>query len=50
MTQYSSVKTLSDLQLEKLKSAAINPTGVTLRLSTNMVGNANDDSNFPLKS
>ena len=32
----------SDSQLDKLKPAAKNATGVTLRLSSNMVGAANE--------
>ena len=39
MTQYNSLNAkLSNLQLDKLKSAVENETKVTLRLSSNMVG------------
>ena len=50
MTQYNSwnVK-LSKLQLNKLKSAIKNETDVILRLSSNIIGNSDDDTNFPLK-
>ena len=50
MTQYNSLNVkLSDLQLNKLKSAIKNGTNVTLRISSNMVGNSNDNTNFPHK-
>ena len=39
MTQYNSVNAkLSISQLNKLKSAIKNETGVTLRLTSNMIG------------
>lgn len=45
MTDYHNVNmTLSDLQLEELKSAAKNATGVILRLSSDMIGA--DENNF----
>ena len=48
MTQYSSLNVkLSNSQLNKLKSAIKNETGVVLRLSLNMVGD--DETNFPHK-
>ena len=48
MTQYSSLNIkLSNLQLNKLKSAIKNETGVVLRLSLNIVGD--DETNFPRK-
>ena len=48
MTQYNSVNVkLSNSQLSKLKSAIKNETNVVLRLSSNMVGNSNDNTNFP---
>ena len=48
MTQYNSLNVkLSNLQLNKLKSAIKNETGLVLRLSSNMVGN--DETNFPSK-
>ena len=44
MTQYSSLNVkLSNLQLDKLKSAIKNKTEIVLRLSSNMIGNSNDD-------
>ena len=50
MTQYSSLKVkLSNSQLNKLKSAIKNGTDVVLRLSSNMVGNSNNETNFPHK-
>ena len=48
MTQYNSLNVkLSDLQLNKLKSAIKNKSEVGLRLSPNMIGD--DKSNFPHK-
>ena len=48
MRQYNSLNVkLSKSQLNKLKSAIKNKTGVALRLSLNMVGN--DETNFPHK-
>ena len=45
MTQYNKVNiTLSDSQLKKLKLAAKNATGITLRISLNMIGI--DETNF----
>ena len=50
MTQYNSLNvTLSNSQLNKLKSAIKNETGVILRLSSNMIGNSDDEVNFPHK-
>ena len=50
MTQYNSLNvTLSNLQLNKLKSAIKNETGMILRLSSNMSGNSDDEVNFPHK-
>ena len=50
MTQYSSLNVkLSNWQLNKLKSAIKNATGVILRLSSNMIGNSDDEANFPHK-
>ena len=47
MTQYNSLNVkLSNSQLSKLKSAIKNETDVVLRLSSNMVGNSNDNTNF----
>ena len=46
MTQYNSLNVkLSNSQLNKLKSSIKNETDVVLRISSNMVGNSND--NFP---
>ena len=48
MTQYNSLNVkLSNSQLSKLKSAIKNKTDVVLRLSSNMIGNSNDNTNFP---
>ena len=48
MTQYNSLNVkLSNSQLNKLKSATKNGTDVVLRLSSNMVGNSDDEANFP---
>ena len=50
MTQYSSLNVkLSNSQLNKLKSAIKNGTDVVLRLSSNIVGNSDDEANFPHK-
>ena len=50
MTQYNSLKIkLSNSQLNKLKSAIKNETEVVLRLSSNMIGNSDDETNFPHK-
>ena len=50
MTQYNSLNVrLSNSQLNKLKSAIKNETNVILRLSSNMIGNSNDETNFPHK-
>ena len=48
MTQYNSLNVkLSNLHPSKLKSAIKNKTGIVLRISSNMVGNSNDNTNFP---
>ena len=48
MTQYNSLNVkLSNSQLNKLKSSIKNETNVVLRISSNMVGNSNDNTNFP---
>ena len=48
MTQYNSLNVnLSNSQLNKLKSSIKNKTDVVLRISSNMVGNSNDNTNFP---
>ena len=47
MTQYNILNVkLSISQLNKLKSAIENGTGVFLNLSLNLIGNSNDESNF----
>ena len=48
MTQYNSLNVkLSNSQLNKLKSAIKNESEVVLRLSSNMIGDSNDKTNFP---
>ena len=48
MTQYNSLNVqLSNSQLNKLKSSIKNETDVVLRTSSNMVGDSNDNTNFP---
>ena len=48
MTQCNSLNVkLSNSQLNKLKSSIKNETDVVLRISSNMVGNSNDNINFP---
>ena len=50
MTQYNSLNVkLSNSQLNKLKSAIKNETKAVLRLSSNMIGETNDETNFPHK-
>ena len=50
MTQYNSLNVkLSNLQLNKLKSAIKNEAKVVFRLSSNMVGNSDDETNFSHK-
>ena len=50
MTQYNSLNVkLSNSQLNELKSGIKNRTEVVLRLSPNMIGNSNDETNFPHK-
>ena len=50
MTQYNSLNVrLSNSQLQKLKSAIKNEAEVVLRLSSNMIGNSNDEANFSHK-
>ena len=40
---------MSNSQLNKLKSAIKNGTDTFLRLSSNMIGNSDDEANFPHK-
>ena len=47
MTQYNSLNV--KLSNSQLKSAIKNVTDVVLRLSSNMVGNSDDETNFPHK-
>ena len=50
MTQYNTLNVrLSNLQLNKLKSGIKNGTEVTLKLSSYVVGNSHDKTNFPHK-
>ena len=50
MTQYNNLNVkLANSQLNKLKSAIKNETDVVLRLSANMIGNSDDEANFPFK-
>ena len=50
MTQYNSLNVkLSNSQLNKLKSAIKDETDVILRLSSNMIGNSDDEANFSHK-
>ena len=50
MTQYNSLNIkLSNSQLNKLKSAIKRKTEVVLRLSPTMIGDSNDEINFPHK-
>ena len=47
MTQYNSLNVkLSNSQLNKLKSSIKNETDVALRISSSIVGNSNDNTNF----
>ena len=48
MTKYNRLNTkLSSSQLNKLKSAIKNENDVVITLSPNMIGDSNDDGNFP---
>ena len=48
MTQYNRLNTkLSNSQLNKLKSAIRNENEVVIKLSPNMIGDSNDNGNFP---
>ena len=48
MTQCNGLNVkLSNSQLNKLKFAIKNETKAVLRLSTNMIGNSDDETNFP---
>ena len=48
MTQYNTLNVkLSDSQLNELKSGIKIGTEVTLKFSSNVVGDSNDETNFP---
>ena len=48
MTQYNSLNVkLPNSQVNKLKPAIKNKSDVVLRLSSNMIGNSGDNTNFP---
>ena len=50
MTQYNNLNVkLSKSQLNKLKSAIKNETAVVLRLSSNIIGNSDEETSFPQK-
>ena len=50
MTQYNSLNVkLSNSQLNKLNSVVKNETDMILRLLSNMIGNSDDETNFPHK-
>ena len=50
MTQYNTLNVkLSSSQLYKLKLGIKNNTEVTLQISSNIVGDSNDENNFPHK-
>ena len=50
VTQYNRLNVkLSNSQLNKLKSAIKNKSEVVLRLSSNMIGNSDDETNFSHK-
>ena len=50
MTKYNTINVkLSNLQLNKLKSAVKKRSEVTLNLLSNLIGNSNDENNFPHK-
>ena len=50
MTQCNSLNvTLSNSRLNKLKSAIKNKTELILRLSSNMISNSDEETNFPQK-
>ena len=50
MTQYNTLNVkLFNWQLNKLKSGIKNCTEITLKILSNVVGNSNDENNFPHK-
>ena len=49
MTQYNTLNAaLSNSQLNKLKCAIKKETKVTLNVSSNLIGNSNIETNFPI--
>ena len=51
MAKYNTLNIkLSNSQLNKLKSAVKNKTEVVLRLSSNIIGNSDDETNFAYKT
>ena len=50
MAQYNALNVeLSNLQLNKIQSGIKNVTEVTLNLSSNVIGESNEETNFPHK-
>ena len=50
MSQYNTLNVkLSNSQFNKLKSGIKDGTEVTLNFLSNLIGNSNDETNFPLK-
>ena len=50
MTEYNSLNVkLSNSEVKKLISAINNATEVTPKLSSNIIGDSNDETNFPNK-
>ena len=50
MTQYNTLNVkLSNSRLNKLKCGIKNNTEVTLKISSNVIGDSNDENNFPHK-
>ena len=50
MTQYNKLNVkLSNSQLNKLKSVIKNKSEIGLRLSSNVIGDSDDETNFPHK-
>ena len=50
MTQYNTLNMkLSNSQLNRLKSGTKNNTEITLKISSNFIGDSNDENNFPHK-
>ena len=50
MTQYNTLNVkLSNPQINKLKFGIKNGTEITLKISSNVAGDSNDENNFPYK-